>query len=151
MSSDRCSWILCMYTVFFCPGCGQLQSGSGGRFKAHNYVRSSVPGNLTWLAANVAWTEPINLHQCPALPRCWVCIWTSVASLCREWKNIINTWIRSPFEPAGLKPCDLALSWDGMALATEVMTLPWVAAIILSLSLSLSESTEACQFCLKMN
>lgn len=85
-------------------------------------VWSAVPGNLTWLAANVAWTQAINLHHGPAFPRCWVCIWTSVAGLCREWKNIINTWIRRPFEAASFKLRDLALSWGLIAHQTETRT-----------------------------
>lgn len=70
----------------------------------------------------------------PPSPRCWVCIWTSVAGLCREWKNIINTWIRSPFEPASFKLCDLAPGRDLIAHETEATTLSRVAAIFLSLS-----------------
>lgn len=36
--------------------------------KTVSMYRAPVPGNLTWLAVNVAWTQPINLHYCPALP-----------------------------------------------------------------------------------
>lgn len=30
----------------------------------------------------------------PSLLWCWVCIWTSVGGLCREWKTITNSGIR---------------------------------------------------------
>lgn len=89
--------------------CKQHQLSPGGR----NDVCSSEPGNLTWLAANVA---PNRGHQSSSRPRppppCWACIWTSVAGLCREWKNIINTWIRTPPLNQPAPNCDLTPSQD---------------------------------------
>ena len=92
----------------------------------------------------------------PTLPRRWVCICTTEVGLCREWKYIINTKIKTPFwagwsengttEEASseliaheTRPMTLLQVWQHVSLSLSLSL-----SLVLSLFLCLSVSLVGC-------
>ena len=94
-----------------------------------------MPGNLTWLATYVGWTQPISLQHSPTFPECWMCILTSVASLHRKWKQQLQQQQQNQPVLGGIFR-QLTLSctvkhWAGtwLHIKKEMTTLSRVAAV----------------------